>query len=251
LYAEYLPPPRVGIVFCTLALLYLLRGKVASDRGRWAIVGSVGGLGAVFLMVEILGALGFFQEQIPARWVPDDSLILSVVVFTIMAGAVVLLSSSPRLRIIPTACAVSLCLAYVSYAAPGGVGMKTVHLPGSLPMTPWLQVQLWAKENTAKDAVFLVPWKRSGFPVFSHRGIVGDWKSGGDSKFSFVFAQKWQEWKSDFGNSKEFRTREFCHLGKKYRFQYIVTERGQRLQFPVVYENQEFAIYRYAGESCR
>ena len=249
LYGEYLPPPRVGAVVCAVAALLVLRLEAVSDQNRRVWAGGLVVLGTALLGVEFLGALGFLPGQLPPRWLPGDSLALGFLTLAVLVAVAVF--RSLRSRTLAAVCSVLFCLAYVSYVSPEGLGTKTVHLPGARPATPWIQAQLWAKEHTAKDAVFLAPWKQAGFPVFSQRSIVGDWKSGGDVKFSPVFAHKWWEWRSDFGGFNGFDTGEFCRLNKKYRFHYIVTEKRRALRFPVVYENQEFSIYRYVDDICQ
>jgi hypothetical protein len=248
LYGEYLPPPRVGAVVCAVAALLMLRLGSLSDQNKRILAGGLVVLGMALLGVEFLGALGLLPSHLPPRWLPGDSLGLSFL--TIAALIVVAVFRSLGSRTLAVACGMLFCLAYVSYASPGAPGIKTVHVPGARPTTPWIQAQLWAKEYTAKDAIFLAPWKQAGFPVFSQRNIVGDWKSGGDVKFSPVFAHQWWEWRSDFGGFDGFDTGEFCRLSKKYRFHYIVTEKKETLRFPIVYENQEFSIYRFAESIC-
>ena len=249
LYGEYLPPLRVGAVICAVVALLVLRFEGVSNENRRVLTGGLVVLGSALLGIEFLGALGLLPGPLPLRWLPGDSLALGLLTLAVLIAVAVF--KSPSSRTLAAACSVPFCLAYVSYASPGSFATKTVHLPGAQPATPWIQAQLWAKEHTARDAVFLVPWKKAGFPVFSQRSIVGDWKSGGDVKFSPVFAHKWWEWRSDLGGFDGFDTEEFCRLNKKYQFHYIVTEKTRALRFPVIYENQEFSIYRYVDDICQ
>ena len=249
LYGEYLPPPRVGAIVCAVVALLVLRFEGVSNENRRVLTGGLVVLGSALLGIEFLGALYLLPGQLPPRWFPGDSLALCFLALAVFAALTVF--RFPRFRTLQIASVVLSCLAYISYVSPGGLGIKTIHLPGARPATPWIQAQLWAKEHTPKDAVFLSPWKQAGFPVFSQRSIVGDWKSGGDVKFSPVFAHKWREWRGDLDGFARFDTEDFCRLNKKYRFHYIVTEKSRALQFPVVYENAEFSIYLYVDDSCR
>jgi hypothetical protein len=40
----------------------------------------------------------------------------------------------------------------------------------------WIGVQLWAKENTPIDAMFITPPYLQGFRIYSERGAVAEWK---------------------------------------------------------------------------
>lgn len=50
-------------------------------------------------------------------------------------------------------------------------------LPGRAPSN-WASVQLWARNNTAVNAAFLVPTFMEGFRVLSERSSWGEWKDG-------------------------------------------------------------------------
>jgi hypothetical protein len=143
-------------------------------------------------------------------------------------------------------------LADASFVSPEGFGPKTVHLPGRLPVTPRVEAQLWAREHTPRDAVFMAPWRHpGGFPVFSHRSTVADWESGGDVKFSYAFARRWQGQKNDLEHFDALGTSDFCGLRRKYRFDYIVTKKSQNLEFPRLYENEGFVIYHVSAAPRR
>ena len=251
LYGQYLPPSRVGAVVCALVALLVLQRSVVPDQSRRALASGLVVLGTVLLGSEFLSVLGFFPGPLPSRWFPGYSpalVFLLLVIVTVVSALKYL-----RSHALVAACALLFCLAYASYVSPEGrgAGAKMVHLPGLLPVTPWIQVQLWAREHTAKDAVFLGPWRRpSGFPIFSQRSVVGDWESGGDVKFNYTFARHWQEQKNDLENIDKLATADFCRLRAKYRFQYIVTKKEQILQFPLLYKNAEFSIYQFTDPTC-
>jgi Domain of unknown function (DUF6798) len=250
LYGEYLPPSRVGAVVCAVVALLVFQRSVMPDQRRRALAGGLVVLGMALLGSEFLSVFSFFPGPLPSRWFSGYSLALGLLLLVIVTAV----SARKYLRsyALVAACSLLFCLAYVSYASPEGRGVKTVHLPGLQPVTPWIQVQLWAREHTAKDAVFLVPWRRpSGFPIFSQRNIVGDWESGGDVKFNYTFARQWQEQKNDLEIFDELSTADFCRLATKYRFHYIAARKEQIIQFPLLYENAEFSIYQFTDPTCR
>jgi hypothetical protein len=250
LSGQYLPPSRVGAVMCAVMALLVCQQSVMPDQSRRALAGGLVVLGTALLGSEFLGVLGFFQGLLPSRWFPGYSLPLGLLLLVIVTAVSAL--KYLRSHALVVAYGLLFCLVYVSYASPEGRGAKTVHLPGLLPVTPWIQVQLWAREHTAKDAVFLAPWRRpAGFPIFSQRSIVGDWESGGDLKFNYTFARQWQEQKHDLENFDELTTADFCRLKTKYRFHYIVTRKEQIIQFPLLYENAEFSLYQFTDPMCR
>jgi hypothetical protein len=50
-------------------------------------------------------------------------------------------------------------------------------IPGRTP-SDWAAVQIWARDNTPRDAAFLVPTFMEGFRVLSERSSWGEWKDG-------------------------------------------------------------------------
>jgi hypothetical protein len=250
LSGDYLPPSRVGAVVCAVVALLVYQRSVMPDQSRRALAGGIVVLGTALLGSEFLSVLGFFPRLLPSRWFSGYSLALGLLLLVIVTAVSVL--KYFRSRAFVAACGLLFCLAYVSYASPEGRGAQTVHLPDLLPVTPWIQAQLWAREHTAKDAVFLTPWRRpAGFPIFSQRSIVGDWESGGDVKLNYTFARQWQEQRNDLENFAKLATADLCRLATKYRFHYIVTRKEQHLQFPLLYENAEFSIYQFTDPTCR
>jgi len=249
LYDHYLSPSRVGAVVCAMVALLVLQRSVMTYQTRRALAGGLVVLATVLLRSEFGSVLGFFLGLSPSRWFPGYTLALGLLLL-VMVTAVSALKYLRSHALWP-ACGLLFCLPYVSYVSPEGWGAKTVHLPSLLPVTPWIQVQLWAREHTAKNTVFLAPWRRpSGFPIFSQRSTVADWEKGSDAKFNYTFARQWQEQKNDLENFDELATADFCRLKTKYRFHYIVTRKEQILQFPLLYKNAEFSIYQFTDPTC-
>lgn len=55
----------------------------------------------------------------------------------------------------------------------------------------WIDVQRWARDHTAPDALFIVPPDLSGFRILSERSIYGDWKDGTQMFFNPAFGVEW------------------------------------------------------------
>ena len=57
--------------------------------------------------------------------------------------------------------------------------------------TDWRKVQLWAKNNTLIDAVFIAPIDMNGFRVFSERSVFVDWVDGAAMHWVKGFEYSW------------------------------------------------------------
>ncbi|MDP3939483.1 MAG: hypothetical protein Q8R92_15290 [Deltaproteobacteria bacterium] len=55
----------------------------------------------------------------------------------------------------------------------------------------WRDVQYWARGNTDRRDVFIVPPDLSGFRVESERASYGDWKDGTQMFFDPAFRREW------------------------------------------------------------
>ena len=108
----------------------------------------------------------------------------------------------------------------------------------------WIDLQIWANNNTNVNAIFLVPPDQTGFRIFSNRPIVGDIKDGAVVMYSSVYAKKWSDLMIDLSTYGNFNESDFENLNSKYHFDYLVTQRTKRLSFEKVYENTSFAIYK-------
>lgn len=120
----------------------------------------------------------------------------------------------------------------------------------------WVDVQKWSKNNTNRDAMFLVPIYLTGFRVYSERPIVGDWKDGVGGYLSPKYSEEWWSRMKDFGLSmarhddsyqkvlyNNLSKKNISLLSKKYHAQYFVTENKSISFFPKQYQNKYFAVY--------
>ncbi|HEY7115153.1 MAG TPA: endo-1,4-beta-xylanase [Tepidisphaeraceae bacterium] len=63
--------------------------------------------------------------------------------------------------------------------------------PGQIESDPWVRAQLWARENTPRDAVFLTPIQPGGFRIYSDRSVAAEWRDGTQAYFTAAFASDW------------------------------------------------------------
>jgi len=139
-----------------------------------------------------------------------------------------------------------------------------VHLKGydERNIDPWVDIQLYAKKNTPKDSLFIVP-PYTAFPdfrMFSERASFGDWIDGGLTIFfGNDYGKQWLARMKDLGLSGEtyfdvglVKEREeynsidkerFLKVAEKYNANYVVIEKPKKLSLPLVYENERYRIY--------
>jgi Domain of unknown function (DUF6798) len=125
----------------------------------------------------------------------------------------------------------------------------------------WSAVQIWARDNTPRDAVFLVPTFMEGFRVLSHRSSWGEWKDGTAVYLYPPFADMYIARMKDVGWSsapdltgggtindryKSLSWGTLLALAEKNHLQYIVQFRD--VLYPnapaPVYSNPDFAAYK-------
>lgn len=107
----------------------------------------------------------------------------------------------------------------------------------------WTSLQIWVKNNTPKDSLFLVPPHQTGFRIFSHRSIIGDIKDGAIVMYSPNYAKYWLSLVEDLLNYDKLNEEQFKLLHSKYNFDYVVTLSSQKLNLKQVYKNDNFIIY--------
>ncbi|MBL7196673.1 MAG: hypothetical protein ISS47_01090 [Candidatus Omnitrophica bacterium] len=124
----------------------------------------------------------------------------------------------------------------------------------------WINTQIWARENTSSETVFITPPYLEGFRIHSQRGIAVENKDGGVSIFDIKFALEWwqrmnvlgynnlsitvldfvPECKKAYNNLDE---KEIIQLSNKYEADYIVTEKEKQLDLELAYQNDHFKVY--------
>ena len=133
-------------------------------------------------------------------------------------------------------------------------------IPGRAP-SDWAAVQVWARDNTPRDAAFLVPTFMEGFRVLSERSSWGEWKDGTAAYLYPPFADTYISRMRDVGwttapdlngrgtvqlRYKALSWETLLALATANRLQYIVQYRD--VPYPdapaPVYSNAGFAVYK-------
>jgi hypothetical protein len=126
----------------------------------------------------------------------------------------------------------------------------------------WKDIQLNTRKNTGRQDLIITPIYYFGFNTFSERGILLEARGIGFAKYAPDLYKQTLNRVKDYnidlfdyknysqleGDLKEiylgFDENDFLRLSKKYEAEYLVTEKRQRLNFPVIYENNNFILYR-------
>ncbi|PIQ71416.1 hypothetical protein COW57_00095 [Candidatus Roizmanbacteria bacterium CG17_big_fil_post_rev_8_21_14_2_50_39_7] len=134
--------------------------------------------------------------------------------------------------------------------------------------TPFYDIQLWAKKNTPKSAVFITPpskwWLYDvEWRVISERSTVSTLSELLEAAFDPSYVHYWKprfediapgalvQFKGDYlanfkiaNNAYYTNTSErFLYLAKKYNASYLVVEKKRRYRLPILYENKEYIVY--------
>lgn len=148
----------------------------------------------------------------------------------------------------------------------GGLWHPGLYMYG--PRTPWVDVQLWAKENTPVDAYFITPphifseyvpdWR-----VFSERSTVVTLPELAEVPFYPDYLPDWEARFEDVapGAISRFNYNRFTsvvytaeafyslssddllRVARKYHTPYLVVEKPHLHDFPLAYQNAEFVVY--------
>ncbi|MBI5352439.1 MAG: hypothetical protein HZB50_07355 [Chloroflexi bacterium] len=158
----------------------------------------------------------------------------------------------------------------ISIATISGALVSGIWSPGFYlfePKTPWTQTQDWARNNTPRDAMFITPPE-----ILSH--YIPDWCTFSERGtlatlveiFEFPHPDYFPSWQERFealapgainqfnGNyfdtftfTKEafysLKPEDYLRIAQKYQASYLVIEKPHLQPFPVVYENEGFAVY--------
>jgi hypothetical protein len=186
--------------------------------------------------------------------------------------------ASPRWRAVVTAVAVPAALAVaVILTAPFHLLAPGLHIFG--PQTPWVDAQLWAKEHTAKDAVFITPpqiWSfyDSEWRVFSERSTVVthselleaafapaylDDRAGPDGRVNYGWRTRLadlapgalEKFQGNFFDNQQIIAGAFYGLSTdqlraaadKYGASYLVVEKPHLRDLTACYANSQYVVY--------
>ncbi len=123
------------------------------------------------------------------------------------------------------------------------IGWRNLYVPQRKDLDKWLNVQNWAKQNTAYNCLFLVPFTSKGFRVEAERSTTGEYKDGALSFYSPDFSSEWEERAKDLSYWEEKTDADLLLLQQKYKFNYIVTNDKAKRTFQLVFNNNAYRIY--------
>lgn len=121
-------------------------------------------------------------------------------------------------------------------------GKKNIGFPQN--KTDWISLQIWARDNTAKQSIFLVPPSKTGFRVFSQRTIVGDIKDGAVVIYSESYAYQWDALMKSLKSFENMNETDFRNFKKIQMYDYLVTAKSQKINLPVIYQNNSYTVYK-------
>ena len=124
---------------------------------------------------------------------------------------------------------------------PVANGIENIDFPHKVDA--WEKAQIWAKNNTELDDVFITPPRLSGFRVFSQRSVVAEGRDGTLAFYDDGFAIKWRQRIQELSKIETLTTIEIEEIAQKYNAAYLVVPKNINFQFNEVYENSEFRIY--------
>ena len=117
----------------------------------------------------------------------------------------------------------------------------------------WLEACQWVQENTAKEAMFLVPRSSNTFKWNTgRRDLVIRKDIPQDAASLLVWSERYNEvfWYTDeFGENKLYRSLatqgadRMQQLAEKYSVDYVLTRDYPPLDLPVAYSNKSYTIY--------
>ncbi len=112
----------------------------------------------------------------------------------------------------------------------------------------WVQTQLWARQNTAPESLFLTPSQPGGFRIHSLRSVVSEWRDGTQAYFNATYGKSWQAIMNalpDSGESfEQLDDTALLRLNQQWKASYIVLPIGATdHHLHRVYANPHWAIY--------
>ncbi|MEX2755459.1 MAG: DUF6798 domain-containing protein [Candidatus Sigynarchaeota archaeon] len=129
---------------------------------------------------------------------------------------------------------------------PRNVSIQFPWRPDDEQSSAWYDAQIWAKNNSPKDALFLTPYDiYPSFRIFSERSIVVHLHDSAAAIFNRDFAFAIYERYQDLANYDEKNADQLLFLSKKYGADYAVTYSGQFItNATMMYHNSYFTIFK-------
>ncbi len=230
--------------------------------------------GIYILIFSYLYFTGYVVELFQTKKITKESfyLLIAALIFSLSPIALLIVwlvqkFSSPKYRLAVSLLTIGSCFLLILFVSlkldlwhPG------VHI---FPVkSPLYEVELWAKNNTTKNSVFIIPPQLWWF-------YTPDWRAMSERSalvtfydlLEISFAPNYLEfWKRRFNDltknqSNNFRgnvftnlqltkrayyertSEDFMLLAKKYDISYLLSEKPYYYNLPIVYQNSEFILY--------
>ncbi len=126
-----------------------------------------------------------------------------------------------------------------------------IDFPGTYPQNydemtrSWIDIQLWAKSNTAITDQFIVPPDiQPSFRVFSERGTVFQLADSPPICFSYNYAKEWNKRYELFCNYNTMTEEELDALANRFQAYYVVVDNAKLLNQSLIYKNMRFTVYK-------
>jgi len=144
---------------------------------------------------------------------------------------------------------------------PLGIINKNVQFPFKIPSSEFEEVQIWAKENTKKGAIFITPPYLKGFRLFSQRSTIADCNDLGVSNpvctHGYITIKRLESLCDTKFTNRDICSPENCmpkynnlpeekllEISKKYKASYVVVEKPWGKNLELVFENNKFRVYK-------
>lgn len=134
----------------------------------------------------------------------------------------------------------------------------------------WKEVQLWAREHTQRADLFVVPPQLTGFRIESERSVYCEWKDGTQMFFNPSFGTEWIRrmrmlgYKGSPSPSDDLLRKHYESLDEngfkaiaqegtfpRSNVYVVMAKERPLLNFPTVYANNHFVVFKATNESVR
>jgi hypothetical protein len=216
-------PKKIPLLFAALLLLLIIYHALFS----WGTTGTIIGLVSVLLFLSLLKLT---EKSLPLAK-NSSSWIIVALLFIVVFDAGILVYR----------------------------GGADIYYHGYVRGTrdSWADIQIFAKEHSQKDDLFIVPPYMNDFGLYSDRATLGDWAEGANILYmDNTFAQAWLErmndlgWHTLWGEKRGYNglsTEAIVATAKKYGASFIITEKPKHFELPSIYENSQFILYKISG----
>lgn len=122
----------------------------------------------------------------------------------------------------------------------------------------WLEVQLWARNNTPINTLFLTPYNQQGFRVYSRRSALVEWKDGAPLTYAPVSLIEWWRRMEKLGYKLNLKTEEIVspesvspetilEMAEQYHTSYIIVSKLIQLGLQPAFQNSSYQIYQFSS----